>query len=136
MTSLALNRPPAAAKVVLVDDDVASLDSLAFWLSAEGFDVAQYRRPEDLLAAAIPPIACLVTDYHMPSMNGLELVARLAERGHAVPALLLTAEPADHVRARAAQLGVTIVLKPALGPRLTSLIRHRIDGAPENSTSR
>jgi Response regulators consisting of a CheY-like receiver domain and a winged-helix DNA-binding domain len=72
---------------------------------------------------------CLVTDMHMPGMNGLELQRELQRKGIFVPVILLTAFPTDEARLVAAELGIAdFVPKPtdpeALLERVTRLVRR------------
>ena len=67
--------------VIVVDDDAAVRNSLKFALELEGLEVRLYEGPAELLADdALPAAGCLVVDYYMPSMSGVELVALLRER--------------------------------------------------------
>jgi CheY-like chemotaxis protein len=68
-------------------------------------------------------IACLVTDYHMPGMDGLELVDELRRRGSSIPAILLTGDPNQHVRARAAAAHVPVIEKLGSGERVVECIQ-------------
>ncbi len=64
--------------VLVVDDDAAVRASLKFALEVEGFQVRLYDRPEAVLAdAELPERACLLIDYHMPIIDGIELIERL-----------------------------------------------------------
>jgi FixJ family two-component response regulator len=78
--------------------------------------------------ASLPDPSCLVVDYYMPGMNGLELVAQLRARDVSIPAILITPAPSETLRARAAAAGVPIVEKPLLGSRLLESIRLAFDG--------
>ena len=50
---------------------------MKFALEVEGFRVRLYDGPEALLADPdLPKRACLVIDYRMPGINGLELIHR------------------------------------------------------------
>ena len=77
-------RVPDIAKhiILIVDDDEAVRESLRNMMESEGFDVRAFSNGHDLLSeASLPAIGCLVVDYHMPAMNGLELVSSLRARG-------------------------------------------------------
>ena len=88
-----------------------------------------YASPAELLNEGGLAAACgLVVDYHMPAMNGLEVVAQLRERRISIPAILVTSHPNENIRSRAAAAGVPIVEKPFLGSRLMDTIRTAFDG--------
>lgn len=64
--------------LVLIDDEKAYIDLLAQLLSENlGCEVITFTRPREALAA-MPSLAvgCVVTDFHMPEMNGYELIRR------------------------------------------------------------
>ena len=64
--------------VLVVDDDAAVRAALKFALEVEGFRVRVYDSAAALLADdSLPVRACLVIDYRMPDIDGLELVDRL-----------------------------------------------------------
>jgi len=47
----------------------------------------------------------------MPGMNGLELVHELRLRGNSMPAILITCDPNQHIRDRAAASHVPLIEK-------------------------
>ena len=115
--------------MLVVDDDSAVGNSLKFVLEVEGFQVRVFSSAEELLNEdSLPDASCLVVDYYMPGMNGLELVAHLRDRNVLIPAILITPAPSDNLRNRAAAAGVPIVEKPLLGSRLLDSIRMAFDG--------
>ncbi len=81
----------AGAKVFLVDDDEAIRTSLSRALSMRGFEVEAFESADAFLSLynSDQP-GCLVLDYGMPDMNGLELQAKLIETGHAIPIIFIT----------------------------------------------
>jgi two-component system response regulator FixJ len=116
--------------VIIVDDDPAVLNSLQFALEVEGFSVHVYSSGEELLQAQMPEHGCLVLDFNIPGMNGLQLLDRLRARGHDLPAILITSNPSLQTRERAAQAGVVIIEKPLLGNTLSDAIREALERDP------
>ncbi|WP_295478967.1 response regulator transcription factor [Sutterella sp.] len=81
-----------APLVRIVDDNRELLDSLAFMLRCEGYDVAAYESAAAFLAADSPSRGgCLVLDVQMPGLSGIELFNVLGMRGYDVPIIFLTA---------------------------------------------
>jgi FixJ family two-component response regulator len=125
-------RIPAATDgnriVLVVDDDEAVRGSHKFSLELEGFDVRTFASPEELLKEEnLPGSSLLITNYQMPTMNGLELVAKLRDRRVMIPAILVTGHSSENLRKRAAAVGVPIVEKPFLGLHLVEYIRQAFE---------
>ncbi len=124
--------------VYVVDDDVGVLGSLRFLLETDGFEVRTFRSATALLSAPACACAdCLVIDYKMPDMNGIDLVARLRDHKIAAPVILITGYPDENISARAAAAGVEhVLLKPLLGEGLVKHIRGAISERPGAAESR
>jgi two-component system response regulator FixJ len=122
---------PHKPAVYVVDDDLGVLGSLRFLLETEGFEVRTFRSSAALLSAAPPTAAdCLVIDYKMPDVNGLDLVALLRGNNIDAPVILITGYPDENIAARAATAGVEYVLfKPLLGDSLAKQIKTAIEAA-------
>jgi FixJ family two-component response regulator len=114
--------------VMVVDDDAAVRDSLKFALELEGLDVRLYGGGPELLADAdLPATGCLVVDYFMPAMDGVDLVEALRRRRVDLPAILITAKATGEVRRRAACAGFRQVLeKPLEDGSLVDSIRRAL----------
>ena len=65
-------------RVLVVDDEFASLEVLALLLKGEGFEVLTASNGEEALARlADATVDLVITDYKMPKMDGSELCQRL-----------------------------------------------------------
>ena len=110
--------------ILVIDDDPAVRSSLKFALEIEGFSVRLYPTGAELLDEKdMPESGCLVADFHLPGMNGLDVLARLRERDIKWPAILITTHPSVAVRDRAALAGVRLIEKPLLSDSLFQSIR-------------
>jgi FixJ family two-component response regulator len=126
-----MNQVDRTHAILLVDDDFGARESLKFMLEVEGYRVRAYASADQLLSEdTLPRVSCLVTDYHMPGMNGLELIDRLRDRRLMIPAILITALPDEDVRRRAAAAEISIIEKPVLGSRLLEVIRKTFEQQP------
>lgn len=118
------NIVPKKGTVLIVDDDPAVCSSLEFCLRIEGYNVKTYASGTDLLADPnLPPLGCLVIDYHLPDMTGLDLLAELRRRKSKLAAILITSNPTRLVRARTITSGAVIIEKPLLNEALFEGIR-------------
>jgi CheY-like chemotaxis protein len=111
--------------VAVVDDDAAVHDSTQVLLEALDFEVHTYANAAEFLAAS-PNVACVIADYHMPGLNGLELAAELRRRGSTVPVIMITAMSDPRIDSRAAELGIKSVLKKPLGKGLIAALQSEL----------
>jgi CheY-like chemotaxis protein len=106
-----------AMRVMLVDDNLDAIQSLAMLLQLEDYETAVYDNPLAALEAASArcPGAAIV-DIAMPGMNGHELAARLRElpgcTGIAIAAI--TAYDSPQARENSKKAGIELhIRKPA-----------------------
>ena len=120
--------PGMSGTVLIVDDDAAVRSALKFALEVEGLDVRLYDGPVALLAdASLPDRGCLVIDYRMPVMDGLQLTDQLRARKVELPVILITGRVSDDLRRRAVRSGICQVLeKPLLNGTLVEGIRSAL----------
>ena len=112
--------------VLVVDDDSAVRNALKFVLEIEGFKVRLYANGQALLDDGdLPAMGCLVVDYRMPGMDGLELVERLRAGDVTLPVVLICSRLSDWLRSRATRAGISAVLeKPLSDSALVECIRR------------
>jgi FixJ family two-component response regulator len=83
---------------------------------------------EFLHSAELSRTGCLVVDFDMPRMSGLDLHNNLSRLGKEIPTVLITAYPSDDIRARALQAGVIRYLpKPFDEGELLDCIQAALD---------
>lgn len=113
--------------VAIVDDDLAVVESLKFLLEAAGQRVVAYTSGSAFLADRSIHPACLIVDYHMPNMTGLDVTARLRANGSFLPVMLVTGLSSPEIVARAFELGVETVLEKPLNEAevLSFVAAHR-----------
>ncbi len=104
----------AVARIVVADDDPASLEGLRALLAAWGYEVetAPDGRAALEKVSEVHPSA-VITDLVMPTMNGLELLNVLHDEEPALPVILLTAHGnLNHLRDAAQQGAFAYLRKP------------------------
>lgn len=114
--------------IYVIDDDYDVRTSLRFLLETEGFDVRTFRSGGALLASSSRQGAdCLVVDYKMAGIDGLELAHRLRGLDVGTPIILITGYPDQNISAKAQSAGVRqVLLKPNLEDSLADCVRDAI----------
>ena len=78
--------------IAIVDDDPAVLRGLSRLLRSRTFRVTTYGSGQEFLAALPDDLPeCLIVDFQMPQMNGMELHRHLISNGVSIPTILITA---------------------------------------------
>lgn len=126
-------RPPVRPGVMLdgvsvlcIDNEERIVEGMRLLLEGWGCDVETASGSADLPENAARPDVILA-DYHLDGENGLDLIARLRrDHGAETPAILVTADRSNDVRAAAAEMDVTVIHKPVKPANLrTVLTRYR-----------
>ncbi len=115
--------------ILLVDDSATMLASMASLLTQAGQPVEKAASAEEALVKlkAAPPLRAIITDYHMPGMNGAALVREVRKLAlyRFLPILLLTTESDQAKRDEARAAGATgWLVKPVDGEKLMAVLRQ------------
>jgi two-component system chemotaxis response regulator CheY len=120
--------------VLLVDDSATILSSMSSILKKAGFTcetAADAKVALNKISGGLTP--CLViTDYHMPGMNGIELIGSLRRLGPTrfAPMLVLTTESQQEKRSEAKAAGATgWLVKPVDPDSLLKVVRQLVPGS-------
>jgi two-component system response regulator FixJ len=101
--------------VHVVDDDDGVRDSLRFLLEGAGLNVATYDGAHALLAAGPGPAGCILSDFRMPGIDGLQLQSMLTENGVRLPVIIMTAHGEVPLAVRALKGGAVDFLQKPFG---------------------
>lgn len=100
--------------VYIVDDDEQARRSLSFLLNSANILTREFASPSECLEnfeEAEP--SCLVVDFQLPEMSGLELIREVRERGSMVPFVMATGHGTKPLLIQALRLGaVNVIEKP------------------------
>ncbi|MGI4949778.1 MAG: response regulator transcription factor [Janthinobacterium lividum] len=116
-----------ARTVHIVDDDEAIRHSVGFMLRKAGYPVESYGSGTSFLKAVTRETpGCVLLDVRMPEIDGPEVQARLAERGIALPIIMLTGHGDVPLAVRAIKAGASEFLEK---PFERSVLLRAIDAA-------
>ena len=103
------------AMISIVDDDAWARSGLGDLIRSLGYRAQTFASAEEFVASgSIDDSFCLITDLHMPGLNGLELQDRLRQEGRRIPVIILTAYPEEHHRKQALAGGAACFLAKPL----------------------
>ncbi len=111
--------------VFLVDDDVAVLKSVGRLLRANGFGVESFDSSIRFLERHDPLVpGCVLLDFGMPDLNGLEVQRRLKEKGVHRPVVFLTGQADIPITVEAMKGGaIDFLTKPVDEKALIAAVR-------------
>ena len=116
--------------ISVVDDDQSIRESLPDLLREFGFAAKAFSAGEEFLASdELAQTSCLILDFAMPGMTGLDLQHELAIRQQRIPIIFITAQRDEAIRPRLLKLGaVECLLKPFSEPDLLEAINVAFQG--------
>ncbi|MFB6218515.1 MAG: response regulator [Halobacteriaceae archaeon] len=124
---------PETVRVLCVDDEQAFLDLAARFLDEyDGFEVLTETDPGAALARIeAESVDCVVSDYRMPEMDGLELLDAVRDDHGDLPFVLFTGQGSEEIASEAISRGVTDYLQKGGGSDQYALLANRIRNAVE-----
>jgi FixJ family two-component response regulator len=98
--------------IAVIDDDESFRGALVESLRSLGYGARGFASAEEFIAwEADAPCNCVITDIHMPGMNGLDLARLLTTRRREVPVVMVTARSDLGMDARVAANGAICLLR-------------------------
>ncbi len=115
--------------VFVVDDDISVRESLELMIRCEGWQPETFSSAQEFLArprARVP--SCLVLDFSLPGLNGLELQKRIAVERTDMPIIFITGYRDVPMTVQAMKAGaVEFLTKPFSEDALLAAIRAALE---------
>ncbi len=115
-------------QVLLVDDEPGYAEVVAEFLEENDSidEVVPETDPREALSALDETVDCIVSDYAMPGLDGLELLASVRERYPDLPFVLLTGQSNEETAVEAISAGVTEYVRKQSGADQYTRLAHRV----------
>jgi FixJ family two-component response regulator len=115
--------------VFVVDDDISVRESLELLIRCEGWEPETFASAQEFLARprTVTP-SCLILDFALPDLNGLDLQKCIAVDRKDMPIIFITGYGDVPMTVKAMKAGaVEFLMKPFGNEALLSAIRHCIE---------
>jgi FixJ family two-component response regulator len=101
-------------KISVIDDDESFRSALVELLLSLGYEARSFASAVEFIdRGGEGSCDCIVTDFSMPGMSGLDLIQLLTARGSTVPVIMVTGHSEPGLEAEAAASGaVCLLIKP------------------------
>jgi PAS domain S-box-containing protein len=118
-------------QILYVEDDPAFADLSVTCLKDEStqFSITTASNPATALERVSNAIDCIVSDYNMPGMNGIEFLERVRETHPDIPFILFTGRGSEEIASEAISAGVTDYLQKDGGTDQFIILANRITNA-------
>jgi two-component system CheB/CheR fusion protein len=126
---------PGRPIIFVVDDDSHVREGVRQALDDDGFVVEDFADCETFLETYRPGReACLLVDAYLPGMNGLELLRKLGEAGHRLPAIMITGNSDVPMAVQAMKAGASdFIEKPLSHAELLASVERALEQARDSS---
>lgn len=113
--------------ILLIEDDDSLRSVVTAFLEREGFSVDAHPSAEAALTNFAPDrYSCILSDFKLPGMNGLELLAAVRERSRTVPFIVMTAFGSIDIAVRAMRSGANDFLSKPFEPETLSTVVREV----------
>ncbi len=105
------------SRLILIEDDENVRRSMTMMMRARGYQIDSYRSgTEFLMMRGQHGGDCLLIDYKMPRVDGLEVMRRMREQNDDTPAIMITGYYSATLRDKAISAGYADILEKPANP--------------------
>jgi FixJ family two-component response regulator len=98
--------------ISVIDDDESFRTALLGLLCSLGYEARGFTSAVEFINSGEEEACdCIITDFCMPKMSGLDLIQLLTARGSTVPVIMVTGRPEPGLEAKAAASGAVCLLR-------------------------
>ena len=119
---------PANLPIAFVEDDPSFSRAVARFLSVSGYEVRTFASAEEFLDTPPESYGCLIFDYQLPGISGLELFQQLLATGPQHSAIFISAQDEGDIREKVAEIpGCAFLRKPFVVAELLKAVRVQLN---------
>lgn len=124
---------PDTVEILQVDDDPQFLEVSSELLERQhdSFDVRTFTDPQVALEQLNDDTDCILSDYEMPNMDGVELLEEVRSIYPDLPYILFTGKGNEEIASKAISAGVTDYFQKRQGSSRYKILANRIENAVE-----
>jgi FixJ family two-component response regulator len=115
-------------RIAVLDDDASIRKAMTRLFATTTYQATVYSSAAEFLAALNTQApGCLVVDFQMPDMSGLELKRQLNQAGIRIPMIIITAHDAPELRGMCEKAGASAFLvKPISTAELLAAVEQAV----------
>ncbi len=118
---------PANLPIAFVEDDARYSRAVDRFLRVSGYEVRTFASAEEFLDASPESYSCLIFDYQLPGITGLELFHRLTIEAPNLTAIIISAQDEGNICERVARIpGCAFLRKPFVVAKLLAAVKEQI----------
>lgn len=118
--------PESSIRIILVDDDPMACELISRHLGKESYNVEVYHNAEDGLAAfKEAPAGIVITDLHLPGMNGIELLSEIKKLQTHTEVIIISGDADKEAAISALHQGAFDMFEKPLDLKKISATIHR-----------
>ncbi len=125
---------PVHLPIAFVEDDPSVSRAISRFLRVSGYEVRTFASAEEFLHSPLEAYGCLVLDFQLPGINGLELFHQLTASEPGLTAIFISAQDDGDVREKVARIpGCAFLRKPFVTTELLDAVQGQFSHPTKGS---